>query len=76
MSRVTYLVFDEADRMLDMGFKTQFDEIVEQVGGRLCLSVPVCLCVCLVCLCVCASSSPAAHHAGRARWCPQTGRRS
>jgi ATP-dependent RNA helicase DDX5/DBP2 len=31
LKRVTYLVMDEADRMLDMGFETQIRKIVNQI---------------------------------------------
>lgn len=38
LRRTTYLVLDEADRMLDMGFEPQIRKIVEQVRVSNCLA--------------------------------------
>ena len=36
LSRCTYVVLDEADRMLDMGFEPQIRTIMEQIRVREC----------------------------------------
>ena len=51
LRRVTYLVLDEADRMLDMGFEPQMKKIVSQVcdldddiyGSRSVITPALCL---------------------------------